>query len=311
MANDVLPSPAVTSPPASANGSAPRLGVIGTMREAIELPARNPKLVIQIMLLIFSPFSFLVLLHYVLAGPLMEKVEDGYERSELDPRDIRSFVGIESVFLLSSCIIFFLGMLLIVYGSAVIYNNKSISLKQLVSRIKSTWKKSFVAWFFVCILAILYWALALVIVRWVNLYIWSWTAGMLAAALYLFLAVLWSLGLVVSVLEDDVSGPKAFLRAERLMRCKKMEAFRLMSMLELMSFPIYIVFYVTSADDDDKLGVFAQFAFGAAATFLFCAAKFFSFMVLTVFYYECRQNQGEQIDLELGQVYKAVPPVAQ
>lgn len=90
-----------------------------------------------------------------------------------------------------------------------------------------------------------------------------------------------------------------------------MEAFRLMSMLELMSFPIYIVFYVTSADDDDKLGVFAQFAFGAAATFLFCAAKFFSFMVLTVFYYECRQNQGEQIDLELGQVYKAVPPVAQ
>ncbi|XP_030470911.1 uncharacterized protein LOC115689084 [Syzygium oleosum] len=311
MANEVLSSPAITLPRASTDGSAPRPGVVGTIREAIELLARNPKLMIQTMLLIFSPFSFLVLLHYVLAGPLMEKVEDGYERSELDPCDLRSFVGIESVFLLSSSIIFFLGMLLIVYGSAVIYNNKSISLKQLVSRIKFTWKKPFITWFFVCILAILYWALALVIVRWVNLYVWSWTAGILAVSLYLFLAALWSLGLVVSVLEDDVSGPKAFLRALKLMRCKKMEAFRLMSMLELMSIPIYIVFYVTSADDDDKLGIVAQFAFGAAATLLFCTAKFFSFMVFTVFYYECRRNHGEKIDLELGQGYKMVPTVAQ
>ncbi|KAI3437162.1 uncharacterized protein J3R85_005588 [Psidium guajava] len=91
--------------PPPTNGTAPGPGVIGLVREAIELPARYPKLMIQTLLLIFSPFSYL-LLHFVLAGPLMEKVKDGYQYSELDPLDLRSLVRIESVFLLSSCIFF-------------------------------------------------------------------------------------------------------------------------------------------------------------------------------------------------------------
>jgi len=78
----------------------------------------------------------------------------------------------------------------------------------------------------------------------------------------------------------------------------------------VLSVPIYVLFYVTATDDDDdddELGLFTQLAFGIFATVLFCRAKFFTFVVFTVFYCECKQSEGGRVDTELGVWYGLVP----
>ncbi|XP_057984696.1 uncharacterized protein LOC131169499 [Hevea brasiliensis] len=104
----------------------------------------------------------------------------------------------------------------------------------------------------------------------------------------------WALALIVSVMDEDSCGVKAVGRARKLIAGREVQGWFLMLILVVISVPICVVFYVTlTHDDDDELGAFTQFAFGFFATVILCQAKFFTFVVFTVFCYECKQGHGE------------------
>lgn len=136
-------------------------------------------------------------------------------------------------------------------------------------------------------------------------------AMVLVAVCYLSFASIGTLTLVVSVLENGSGDLNAVVtRSWKLMRGRWRDGFVLMLVLETLSVPIYVVFSVTTTDDDDVLGPLARFGFGYAATLLFCMTKLFSFVVFTVFYHDCRKSHGKELGTELAHScsdYKAVP----
>ncbi|XP_048131243.1 uncharacterized protein LOC125313943 [Rhodamnia argentea] len=293
---------------------------ISVLREATRIPARNQKLTIQVMLLLSCPSFLLMLLHYSLAGPLLGKVEDGYEQSRLDPGDVRALALLESFFLLAFSLVSFSGMMLVINGSTFPHTTRPVSLKHLISRIRSRWKKPFLTWLCVSVLTAAYVVMLCFFILFAS-YIRAF-AGNLASVigvvatvavtllLYFYLAPKWALGLVVSVVEDDWQGMKALsARAQELIRGKKTEGFILVLVLALLSVPIYVLFYVTVTDDEDHLVLMVKIGFGFCITILLCLVNSFSCAVFTVFYYVCSQRLGEklEVELELGHGYDSVP----
>ncbi|KAI3442546.1 uncharacterized protein J3R85_000738 [Psidium guajava] len=291
---------------------------ISVLREATRIAARNQPLTIQVMLLISCPSFLLMLLHYSLAGSLLGKVEDGYEQSRLDPGDVRALALLESFFLLTFSLVSFAGMMLVINGSTFPHTTGPMSLKDLVSRIRSRWKKPFLTWLRVSVLTAAYVVMLCFFILFASFM--RAFAGNLASVigvvatvaatllLYFYLAPKWALGLVVSVVEDDWQGMKALsARAEELIRGKKMVGFVLMLVLALLSVPIYVLFYVTVTDDDDHLVPMVKVGFGLCVTILLCLVNSFSCAVFTVFYYVCSQRQGEKLEVQLGHGYDSVP----
>uniref|UniRef100_A0A5B7BLU7 Uncharacterized protein n=1 Tax=Davidia involucrata TaxID=16924 RepID=A0A5B7BLU7_DAVIN len=293
----------------------------GILREAMKLLARNEKLMLQVILLALSPFSFLVLLHYLVAGPLLEKVEDTYESSSLDPRDLKALVVLEIPFLVALCIVSMFGTTITIYASALTCIGKSATLKELMLWILSTWKKPAITWLYISLLTIAYTLLSLFSIQLPSLiigttnatytyaYPCSWLVAILAASFYLYLATVWTLGLTISVVEDDCHGVTALRKSGKLMEGRKFQGFFLMLTLVLLSLPVYVLFYVTSADDDDVLGPVIRLSFMFIATLLFCLTNIFTFVVYTVFYFECKHSHGEKLDMELGPGYRSVPTI--
>ncbi|KAJ4838797.1 hypothetical protein Tsubulata_021616 [Turnera subulata] len=281
------------------------LSVTEILRAAIGIPARNGKLMLRVILVILFPFAFAVLLHYILAGPLMHKVEDDYENSSLDQKDVRALAGLELFFLVGFCILSFCGMLLTIYASASSYIGNHMGLNDLTLRIRLVWKNALIAWLYVSFLTVVYIVSLFVLIKLVGLvstrdftYVWSWMVAILGGTFYCYLAASWTLALVISALEGD--GLNALRKARKIIRGRDLQGFCLMLILSVMSIPIYLFFYVTAADDDDQLGPFPQFVFGSLATILFCLAKFFFFVVFTVFYCDCKKSIGQRVEMELG-----------
>ncbi|KAL9388256.1 hypothetical protein Peur_016861 [Populus x canadensis] len=295
------------------------LNVIGILREAITILARNGKFMLQVMLTILFPFSLIGLLHYLLAGFLIERVEDSYEKnSPLGQKDVRTLIGLELAFFAAFFFVCFFGIMLTIHASASSYLGKNMGLNDLISSIHYAWKKPLITWLCVSLFTLTYAVLAIVLIKLVSLldpnsyaiYLWGWFLTILAALFYLYLDASWTLALVISVLENDSCGTKGLKRSEKLIRGRKIQGFLLMFILTALVVPIYVLLYVTANDDDDdddELGPFAQFAFRFVATVLFCLSKFFVSVVFTVFYYECKQSEGERVVMELGVGYSLAP----
>lgn len=295
---------------------------IWVLREAIRIPAWNQKLTIQVMLLISCPTFLLVLLHFSLAGPLLEKVENGYEQSRLDPGDVRALALIESFFLLAFSLVSFSGMMLVINGSTFPRATRPTSLRDLISRIRSRWKKPFLTWLCVSVLTAAYLVMLFLFMQFANfmrafdgnlaLAIGAVVAAAAMLLLYFYLAPKWVLELVISVVEDDWQGVKALgVRGEELIRGKKMEGFILVLALALLSYPIYVLFYVMITDDEDHLAPMVKVGFGFCVTILLCLVNSFGYAVFTVFYYVCSERQEEKLEVELRHGHDLVPSSVQ
>ncbi|CAL5361037.1 unnamed protein product [Camellia sinensis] len=283
----------------------PANNTAGIFREAMKLPVKNEKLMVQVFFLVLSPFSLLVLLHYLLAGPLMQKVEDTYETSTLDPKDTRALIAIEIPFVISFIFVSLFGISITIYSSALIYRGKTSSLMELVSWIVSIWKKPVITLIHVLILIIGYIVVSLISIKLTGLigsYICNWVLGLVVASIYLYLASVSILGFVISIVEDDCFGSDAIGKARRIIRGRKIQGSSIVLILTLLSIPIYVMFHVTTTDDDDELGPVARFAFMFIATVLFCISNLFNFMVFTVFQFECKRSHGESLSLETEKI---------
>ncbi|KAF2292328.1 hypothetical protein GH714_019301 [Hevea brasiliensis] len=278
------------------------LNTVGILREAVKLPARNGKLMLQLMIFVLSPLYFLVLIHNLVAGPLIHKIEDDYEQSSVDRNDVRSLLGIELLFVGVFSIISFCGITLIIYAASTIYIGKDIKFNDLFSWIRASWKNPLITWLYVYFPSAIYIVLVTVMIKLVSKIsssIWGWVAGILGVVFYLYLFAQWALALIVSIMEEDCGGINAVGKARKIISGREVQGWFLMLILTVISIPICVVFYVTITDDDDELGLFTQFAFGFFSTAILCLAMFFTFVVFTVFCYECEQRHGE-IESEAG-----------
>ncbi|OVA15747.1 hypothetical protein BVC80_1829g42 [Macleaya cordata] len=296
------------------------LNVTKILREAFKLPIQNRKISISITLLMLIPFFILVLIHNRVAGSLIEKFEDheqelAFTFSSVVTKDTRVLLVLEPVFLLFFSLISLFGMILTVRASAVIYVTKSstVNLQELFLKIRATWKGTTITWLYISILTVAY-TLIIITVSVVGFVLvdkigsmatWFFLLlGFLAAVLYLYLAVFWTLGFIISVLEKGFYGMKAIEKARDLMRGRQIQGLVLMLFLVLLTSPISVLFYLNAFDDD--LHLMARVFLGFFVTVPYCIAKIFTYMVYTVFYYECKKSHGERVEIELGGGYGSV-----
>ncbi|KAJ4951334.1 hypothetical protein NE237_028166 [Protea cynaroides] len=302
MAKRVLPE---------GNDSFPVLDVTGVMREAIKLPSKNWKLMTSVTLLLLLPYSILALLHSVIAGPLIEVVEDSKDDSRVQ-KDFRVLIGVEVSFFVIFCFISLFGISAAIGSSALTYLGKNVTLKELLLIIPVTWKRLMITALFVTLLTVAYVFLILLVIGAFALVTTTGASvalraivGFPATLFYLYMAAVFMLGLVISVVEEDCYGIKALGKARDLIRGSKIQGFCITLLLELLTGPISFLFILITFDDD--LEFMAQMAFVSVAAVVFCIARLFALVVYTVFYCGCKKSHGEEVHVELGSGYRLVP----
>ncbi|XP_043710241.1 uncharacterized protein LOC122659164 [Telopea speciosissima] len=231
--------------------------VTGVLRAAIKLPLRNRKLTVSVTILLLIPFSILVMFHAVLAGPLLQKLEDFNKNHCTAQKDAWILVCLEFAFSLVFCVISLFGMTATICSSAVTYQGNIIRVKELLLMIQETWKRLIITGLYVLLITIAYVFLCLVMIEAFILItaigaIGTWNisiVGCSASLVYLYPATVFMLGLVISILEDCY-GMKAIGKARELIKGRKIQGL-------------------------------------------------FVFVVYTLFYYECKKGQEENVQIEL------------
>ncbi|XP_042509112.1 uncharacterized protein LOC122084735 [Macadamia integrifolia] len=279
------------------NDSSPQLDVIGVLREAIKLPSKNRKLMASATLLVLLPYFILALLHSIIAGPLIEVVEDSEDDSRVQ-KEFKVLIGVELAFFVIFCVISLFGISVTICSSALTYLGKNVSLKELLLNIPVTWKRLLITALYVGLITVAY---VLLVLLFIGAFALIFTTGIIvalsglvgfpAALFYLYMAAVFMLGLVISVVEEDCYGIKALERAIDLIRGSKIQGFCITVLLELLTGPISFLFILIIFDDD--LEFMIQMAFVSVATVVFCISRLFALVVYTVFYYGCKKSHGE------------------
>ncbi|XP_042495889.1 uncharacterized protein LOC122074958 [Macadamia integrifolia] len=290
--------------------------VTGVLRAAIKLPSRNRKLTVLVTILLLFPFSILVTFHAVLAGPLLQKLEDFNDSPSTAQKDAWILVCLEFVFSVIFCVISLFGMAATINSSSATYQGNFIRFRELLLMIQATWKRLIITGLYFLLITIAYVFLCLMMLEAFILITsvgatvaWISIVGISATLLYLYPATVFMLGLVISILEDCY-GMKALGKARELIKGRKVQGFVLMLFLELLSTPISFLLILLTVDDDDDLGAMTQIAFGSVFTFLFCIVRLFAFVVYTLFYYECKKGHEENVPIELWSTGYNVNPIS-
>ncbi|GAB4849960.1 hypothetical protein Ancab_029260 [Ancistrocladus abbreviatus] len=314
------------------------LSISSILRKSIKILNPNDSLLLRSILLPFLPPLYAaVILHRLLAGPLIGRVEDAFESSSLTlySKDLILLGAIEIPFFIFFSLVSLILMALSVHASAASSSDQrsSSTRTKLSQQIKSiSWKRLISTSISVAAFTVIYLITLKISVQFASnccthaAFTTSIAAAgrillvAAAAVFYIYLCAVWTVGLVVCVVEKDgecSNGLVAILEAEKVMRGRKIQGFLLTLMLALLSIPVYVIFYLTLTDDDDELGLMVHCAFGLVMGSLSCIFEVFTFVVFTVFYYDCQESRagaGEErfdiVELESSNRYCSVSTAA-
>lgn len=291
-----------------AGASPVMLGILGILMEALKLTWKNKKFLLLITLLVLPPFTILSLGSSFFVFFLMSVVAskeallslDGNDQSKTKQalagiqKDFRVLVGIELCFFIALWMVILLAMETTVYSSAMAYVGKDFTLKGMLSRIKTTLKRPAITWFYVSFFSAAY-VIFIMVLIWLVLPEGGAFIALVAlmsfsaVAVYLYLAAVWTLGLIISIIEDDCYGLVALSKAGKLIRGRKFQGFILMLFLAVIALALCACM--------GFLAFAASLAFDLLAVSLLCLVKLFAFVVYTVFYYECKKTHGEKLEM--------------
>ncbi|XP_010914074.1 uncharacterized protein [Elaeis guineensis] len=306
--------------------SSKQSGVMGMLREAMYIPSRNKKLMLPVMLVAFLPSSLLSIGNYISIYPLLLNfIINLYLLSSKEPstpqfynlllqikEDAEVFVHVDIIFGAASYMVSFFSMMIIVYSSAVIYSGKQLTPKDLFQKIKGTWKRPFVTRIYFTLLFVGYTvtSVCLIAILMLNahgsmvLIVLGALLALLARLLYVYLGMVWMMGLVISVLEDDCYGMEALEKAGHLVKGRRAQGF-LIAVVFLMIDGVLTGGYgfgITRFQSD----LVTHQATGLVVLNILLLLKMFSQMVYTVFYYECNKSHGREIQVSGDFTYTRV-----
>nr|DAD21129.1 TPA_asm: hypothetical protein HUJ06_022592 [Nelumbo nucifera] len=231
--------------------------------------------------------------------------------------DIGNFMVTEGILIAALWLLFFFSTVATIYASAVTYSGRDLTLKELISRIRATWKSPAITLFYAslinlgCTLLALpsYGLLAMVAIGGSSGWIASAVFGSMVSLVFLCITIYVSLvttvSLVLSVLEDGCYGMKAIGRAEGLIKGRRLQGVLLIVLCSLVLIPI-------SGFQGFIMGRMAfteaiRLSIAILLNGISFLVKIFGLTVFTVFYYQCNVSLAEEIDVEQGKGYIKIP----
>lgn len=185
-------------------------------------------------------------------------------------------------------------------------NNKTLSLKELSSRILKSLRRPIATGFYTTLFVIgyVYSVIYLAGPLLSNLSSdpfdvlgYGLLFSVFAYIIYLYMASVWILGLVVSVLDEESSGLVALGKSSAMIKKYRFTGFFLNIFLNLMTLALFIGLKIVKGDNN-WLSDNPSIRSGLYLVNCSCLVKIFSFVAYTVLYFKCKENPFE--DIELG-----------
>ncbi|KAF5742867.1 hypothetical protein HS088_TW09G00928 [Tripterygium wilfordii] len=294
--------------------------VVGILKDAYKIFCKNVKLMLSVALLSLSFNSVIYLSNIFSTTPL---ISDLFSKQSLlitttpgSPEfaslllsikeDIRIFVGVEWIFLIINFISAIFITTVIIFASAFTHNGKALSFKELLLKTLKAWKRPLVTWFYVNLLASGFLIIFIIILIPVFLVmdspfkpsIVSIVLIVLVTVLYTYLAVVWTLALVVSVLEDKC-GIEALGKAAQLIKGMKLEGFLLNLLFTILNSGLLQGMRFIPGKHPFIVGLIIVNFIGLL--------RMFWLMTYTVLYYDSKKTHGEGVEFQGSLDYVKVP----
>ncbi|KAL0316586.1 UNVERIFIED_CONTAM: hypothetical protein Sradi_5536800 [Sesamum radiatum] len=212
--------------------------------------------------------------------------------------DFARLLALQTAFILVVSIISFLSSVSTVLVSAVSYNSKTLTLKDLFSGIWTTWTRPLITTLYVLGLAIGYFVVVAMLAAPLLMYssrVTFWAAvllGITSSIFYLYLFVAWGLAVVVSVVEGCY-GMEALAKSAALVKGKRVHGFLLNVSVNIVLLVIYEAYRVIFGHKGLMNTTMYALFVASVASF----AKMLLVAAYTVLYYHCKKHHGEEIEL--------------
>lgn len=226
--------------------------------------------------------------------------------------DMRKIVGDEALLLLATNIVSLVAAIATIYASVAAYSGEELGNKELFSRIAKGWKQPLVTCLYIKLFELGFWVFISMSVGFT--YLLSYASSIftvigivvlgLGFVFYLYFGVIYALGLVVAVVEEDCYGLAAIGRAGLLLRGRKMQGLALNLLFVVVtifvfSWPFFLPMKLMSYIGGVRLGLGSVAVVGLLHSAVF-----------TVFYFGCKMSHGEEVHGKEFLGYTLVPTAA-
>ncbi|XP_077237079.1 uncharacterized protein LOC143878718 [Tasmannia lanceolata] len=307
------------------------MGILEILKEAFKIPSRNGKLALSLALLLLIPSSLLFLANDFALIPFFKDLfTKVYLLKKTDPespeyaellagigKDSRIIAGEELIFIIAYSILSLFSTVATVYASAMTYSGNHLTLNELLSRIGKTWKSPVITWLYITLFSFGYLFLFVVlIVFFVMIGLASNSIALAALGVILVLVlfvirycfnfiVVWTLGLVISIIEEGCYGIEALSKAKELLKGRRLQASVLLFILTIIPMGISQIFVNKMSDVNNTEAT--RIVLGLVLINISGLFSLYSLGVYTVFYYECKKSHEEEVEVKGVMGYSMLP----
>ncbi|KAJ4949972.1 hypothetical protein NE237_026804 [Protea cynaroides] len=287
------------------------ISISGILRESFRIYHRNGKLMVFITVLIQFTFSFLAMANIYTLQPFISGLftkaiqlqhrntrnHKHFKASLRMEKEIILITAVEFIFLIAYSTALMCSVVATTYLAATSYRRKAFDFKELLWKFQRTCAKPMISWFIVSQLGVGYTVQVLSLLSiFLVLTNGSFIFALLGVALIflslffnLYVAGVWMLGLVNSVLENvyevQTVGEDDELIEGRLVRGSFINILFL-----LLTAIIFLCFKLRGSKEISAPGLVTVLIM----VNMICLVKIFSFIAYTVFYFRCKKIYGEQ-----------------
>ncbi|XP_068649176.1 uncharacterized protein [Aristolochia californica] len=295
------------------------MGALGIISESLRLPFRIGKLGSFLALFLIIPSSLIFVCNVFVLKPrfldlflkssyLRNSVKETLQYDEFASvirDDVRVIVGEEAVFILAGHIVSMLATVATIYASAVTYSSKKPTFKDLILRMVSIWKRPLITYLWIILFKLGYLFFLVLLIGFLAMIADQDSALLLALAIfttlcgllcYLYLVVVWNLGLVISVVEEGYQGLTALGKAGQFIKGRKLQGFVLSILVTVAT--VAMSWILGLLMNNVKNGEATYLAIAVVRMDFSCLMTLYSTIVYTVFYCVCKESQGEEIEAQ-------------
>ncbi|CAH8354636.1 unnamed protein product [Eruca vesicaria subsp. sativa] len=287
--------------------------VVGILNESRKLFLKNKKLMLSV--LVFPLLlNGLVYLFNVFA--IKPEITDLIQESSLIPmmdpsnpeylahlmiifEDFRHFVVSSYIFAAVSSIINLLSVLVIVHASALTHKDDNVKIKDFPALTLKSWKGPLVTYSYIVLFALGYWFLFFIVLfpllllstKLDSMVATSGALFVLFSVFESYLAIVWYLSLVISILEETY-GIQALGKASKIVKGMKPKLFLLNLFFGLLSF----CFAQVVRQVDLRRSFAVTLTTGLVLVSLIFAVRMFQLVTYSLAYFQCKRLQGSDVE---------------
>ncbi|KAF7153633.1 hypothetical protein RHSIM_Rhsim01G0010300 [Rhododendron simsii] len=301
------------------------LGFLGILRECMKVISKNGKLIATITtitiflnsLLFFTEFYSSkprisnLLTEETLLSLLNSNFTDIVDSFKHIKKDVQIAIGFEFLYFLLCEAVNLFSLVIVILGSAVAYSNRNMSFGDFLSRIPKSCLRTLVTMFHfrlytagnIGLLWVLRLSVTILRINHLLVLITMIIFIIFSCIFYTYVAVIWEMALVISVIEKSCYGLGAFGKAEGLVKGKRLHGFTLSLLLII----VLEIFNMSFKVRQSQQSVSTQIIRGFFATAFVCLVATVYVMSYTVLYFQCKELHGEDVELEESLEYSKIP----